>query len=256
MSQNLSEIKEIIHAGSNPTNILASILSKNLDNHLDASKITVSNQPLFLKTMFYYKLITKDVFDGLTNEDFNLEDTVKVVSKHSSLIQSDIVVSKIIIPSLSELSYVNSREVSGLDIKVASVENGEFKGASHPFFMGLLFLNYSKMKNENVLAMSIVHELAHQELFLLNMLDRLVTNSSNPKLIHSPYQGKERPTIGRLHSAHALFRMIKAGKIKNDPSTNEHIRYLKDTIVTFNKDELTELGSYLIDIYKSEVEFK
>ncbi len=55
------------------------------------------------------------------------------------------------------------------------VDNVSFRSASHPHILGAILLgNRIYELTEKQLAVSIVHELAHQELFLLNLMDRLV----------------------------------------------------------------------------------
>ena len=96
------------------------------------------------------------------------------------------------------------------------------------------------------MALSLVHELGHQELFLLNLVDRLIQASSDYTLAHAPYQGKLRPPIGRLHSAHALFRMIQFENGSNSSRQQRHQRLLNETIETFAESETTPFAWKLL----------
>jgi HEXXH motif-containing protein len=58
---------------------------------------------------------------------------------------------------------------------------------SHPHFFGCLFLVLDREPDE--LAVSIVHEMAHQEMFLLNLTNRLVVEGADFNLAHAPFQG-------------------------------------------------------------------
>jgi hypothetical protein len=87
--------------------------------------------------------------------------------------------------------------------------------------------------------------LAHQELFLVNLVDRLVNSSSDYALAHAPLQGTERPPIGRLHSAHALFRMRGLQK-RAGWAHAETDRLLAETCRSFTGDDLTPLAEEIV----------
>ncbi len=123
---------------------------------------------------------------------------------------------------------------------VCTLQTEDFRSASHPHYFGTLYLK--RVNDPRALAVSLVHELAHQELFLINLVDRLILSESDYKLAHAPYQGKSRPPIGRLHSAHALYRMISLERRILPDSAGKHEAVLKDTVATFGRDELTNFG--------------
>lgn len=95
------------------------------------------------------------------------------------------------------------------------------------------------------LAVSIVHEMAHQELFVFNLLDRLVQAEADFNLVHAPFQGTVRPPIGRLHSLYALFRMVDFEKQAGLPS-EKHEQLIFDTIRSFQDFELTDFAKRLV----------
>jgi HEXXH motif-containing protein len=131
---------------------------------------------------------------------------------------------------------------------ICPIAAADFYSASHPHFFGTLFL--ARNNDPSKLAVSIVHELAHQELFLLNLLDRLITESSDYNLAHAPYQGTQRPPIGRLHSAHALYRMIPFEQKLKLNDTSVHREKLDETIRSFTPNETTPFAKRLIhEIY-------
>ncbi|MCI5072832.1 HEXXH motif-containing putative peptide modification protein [bacterium] len=142
-------------------------------------------------------------------------------------------------------SYKNTNETI---THICFFKSDSWKSGSHPHFFGCIFLNIDQAIEE--LALAIVHELAHQELFLLNLIDRLVLSDSDYNLVHAPFQKRERPPIGRLHSAHALFRMRQFKKSAKQ-STSDLDLTLKNTIKTFNSGrELTTFANKIIhDIY-------
>jgi len=123
--------------------------------------------------------------------------------------------------------------------------NVPFRSGSHPHVFGCIFLGerISEFSAAN-LATSIVHEMAHQELFLFNLLDRLVESNADFKLAHAPFQGTKRPTIGRLHSFYALFRMVEFERSAGLP-TSRHADLLQETAETFEPNDLTEYGQRL-----------
>jgi hypothetical protein len=124
-------------------------------------------------------------------------------------------------------------------------DSEKFRSASHPHYYGTLFLK--KIQSVEKLAVSIVHELAHQELFLLNLTDRLILADFDQKFEMAPLQSKLRPSIARLHSAHALFRMqqfCSKGKIKQEKN---YAKLLRETKETFTGEELTHFSRELFD---------
>lgn len=121
-----------------------------------------------------------------------------------------------------------------------------FRSGSCPHAFGCVFLG-EKMDSlvfEN-LAVSIVHEMAHQELFLFNLIDRLVNAEADFNLVHAPFQGIKRPPIGRLHSLYALFRMVEFEKLADLPH-ERHQQLLLDTIHSFEEFELTDFAKRLL----------
>jgi hypothetical protein len=122
-----------------------------------------------------------------------------------------------------------------------------FRGASHPHFLGSVFHCFRPNDSIFDFLVSLVHESAHQELFLINFIDRLINEEYDFNLIHAPYQNKERPPIGRLHSLHALFRMIQFAKIYDEK--NERVPFLvskfRQNLYSFEQNELTHFGSFL-----------
>jgi len=128
------------------------------------------------------------------------------------------------------------------------LDNVNFRGASHPHFLGSLFLHFNPNDSQFDFFVSIIHESAHQELFLINFVDRLVVEKYDFQLIHAPYQNKLRPPIGRLHSAHALFRMIQFVQIFD--ATNEKLNFFvskfNDNLSSLDEKELTDFGRHLL----------
>lgn len=130
--------------------------------------------------------------------------------------------------------------------KVCMLEGRVLYGASHPHLFGVLFFDEQLFEEvpEDV-PVSLVHELGHQELFLLNVYDRLVSEGADAQLAWAPFQQTERPPIGRLHSAHALFRMIQQQDAGGRSSRANRL-LLRETIATFQPGELTPFASALM----------
>lgn len=129
---------------------------------------------------------------------------------------------------------------------VCCIGGVDFTSSSHPQCFGVLFVNPKPTLTTDELAVILVHEMAHQELFLVNTQDRLVRPESDEEMVHAPLQGRPRPTIGRLHAAHALWRMLDA-ELRMD---HHHVpglrRDLSETLATFARTGLTGFGSRLI----------
>lgn len=125
-------------------------------------------------------------------------------------------------------------------------ENVSFRSASSPHAFGCIFVgeNMDRLDYKS-LAVSIVHEMAHQELFLINLLDRLVAENADFSMVHAPFQGTVRPPIGRLHSLYALFRMVEFEKQSGLPH-ERHQQLILDTIDSFQDFELTDFARQLV----------
>jgi HEXXH motif-containing protein len=131
---------------------------------------------------------------------------------------------------------------------VVVVDEVAFHSASHPHAFGVIFLSAERCRSAPPeVAISLVHELAHQELFLVNLVDRLVREGSDHSLMHAPYQGKERPAIGRLHSAHALWRMTRFCEALGwGERVERYGGYLRQNIVAFRDGELTDFAARIL----------
>ena len=123
-------------------------------------------------------------------------------------------------------------EVVAAFVRVKSVN---FRSASHPQIFGLILIGDG------------VHELAHQELFLINLLDRLVNQPFDYNEVHAPFQGTKRPPIGRLHSMWALYRMVQFQKLQNEADPKYRELLLKN-VEAFEDQELSPFGKKLVEI--------
>ncbi len=125
---------------------------------------------------------------------------------------------------------------------IVKISGGNFYGASHPHIIAVILLG-DKFFNSPTRdrALSLVHEMGHQELFLINTLDRLVQQGFEYSMLHAPFQGKERPPIARLHSLFALFRMVQFER-ENGILRSNNYDLLCDNIQSFRDGELTPFG--------------
>lgn len=134
------------------------------------------------------------------------------------------------------------------------LDNVPFRSGSHPHAFGCIMLSsrIGTMTTSD-LATSIIHEMGHQDLFLLNTIDRLIVKDADYYLAHAPFQGKLRPPIGRLHSYFALFRMVQFQvMLGNQPE--HYIRLFNETLSSFAKNELTEFGHQLVSAARGYVQ--
>ncbi len=132
-------------------------------------------------------------------------------------------------------------------------ENVHFRSASHPHLMGSIILSAKAIEQTtDQLAVSIIHEMAHQELYMLNLIDRLVVRKFDYNEIHAPFQGRNRPPIGRLHSMWALHRMLQFER-KIGVNLEKHANLLKQNCKAFEVKELTEFGKILVSIAEKQV---
>lgn len=177
-------------------------------------------------------LIAEKVFGGGTPSSFSSSDLTLISQAEAYLRQAS--------PTVASLK---DRWAPSF-MKLANVG---FRSGSHPHAFGCIFFG-DRISEFSVpeVATSIVHELAHQELFLLNLVDRLVESDADFKLVHAPFQGTKRPTIGRLHSLYALFRMVEFQRALGLLSTR-HSDMLLATSQTFDPRDLTEYGERLVN---------
>ena len=130
-------------------------------------------------------------------------------------------------------------------LRIVSLGGARFGGGSHPHLFGCVFFDEASLDSTpERLAVALVHELAHQELFLLNLFDRLVVEAADGHLVHAPLQGRPRPTIGRLHAAHALYRMQQF-EADCGLDADSSRRLLHATAETFEEWELTAFAQIL-----------
>ncbi|OYZ20325.1 MAG: hypothetical protein B7Y39_10910 [Bdellovibrio sp. 28-41-41] len=183
-------------------------------------------------------IFKQDVENGELSVGFDSIESEKINSALSLIKKTNETISRLLTSNIS------------LFLKADRVH---FRSASHPHLMGAIILG-KKAFDQTLegLATSIVHELAHQELYLLNLLDRLVIKEFDFNQIHAPFQGRKRPPIGRLHSMWALYRMVR---FQNDlNNSNERFRNLLiENCEAFNSNELTDFGRFLVSITAKQV---
>ncbi len=129
-----------------------------------------------------------------------------------------------------------------------SFRSGSTARAYGAVFLGMPFRAFS----EGEAATALVHELAHHELFLVNLLDRLVVESQDNRLEYAPLQGVQRPPIGRLHSLYALFRMLEF-KVRTN-SFDPLLKQKFDQTYLSLRGDLTPFGLALVEICKERVD--
>jgi hypothetical protein len=142
-----------------------------------------------------------------------------------------------------------------LDIRFFVSNTGDFFGASHPKAIGIVAVGFRfETLSFQFQLRSIVHEMAHQELFLVNLLDRIILPGNEFHVAYAPLQKKERPLIGRIHSAHALFRMAQFEKRLNLQCESPSVHLLMQTIQTIPLHGLTDFGRFLVtEIYEKSI---
>lgn len=143
-----------------------------------------------------------------------------------------------------DLSSLRKSIITGF-LRVSGVN---FRSASHPHIFGLILLGDGvREQTAQELAVSVVHEMAHQELFLVNLLDRLVNEPWDYNQVHAPFQGMKRPPIGRLHSMWALYRMVQFQRSIGDIN-QKHQVLLQQNVEAFEDQELTSFAKTLVGI--------
>lgn len=132
------------------------------------------------------------------------------------------------------------------------ISDVNFRTASFPHFQGIVVLGPKAFDLSPIqLAISIVHETAHQELFMVNVVDRLINEPFDFNEVHAPFQGTKRPPIGRLHSLWALYRMVQFQKMIGEINS-KHSELLFQNCEAFEPGELTAFATKLVQIAKAK----
>lgn len=233
-------------------------------------KIKGDKSPFFLKTALHYKVLLETEAREISSFDFAENSVVHALEASNAMkklvktthFETDIwasntsehLILKSIWSRLSSADAVIGSHFSRIVSNVIPVQNKLFSAASSPHAFGALFLTKRWLGlSEEAQMVSQVHELAHQELFLVNLVDRLVNESSDFALAHGPLQGKQRPPIGRLHAAHALFRMRNFRKSMGWNFDQVQL-LLQETCATLHRSELTALAFSIVkDVYQNEI---
>lgn len=229
------------------TFLIFGILKKMLDSNKDNFNLTHARS----LTFYNYEVLSENKFFSA------LSDTsVKRIFKYLNIGATEISPLKftnnqenIILLAekcLIELGYLDPKNsiISGYYF----IDNGVFRTASLPHALGLIFLSDKFWSlNEDEMVIAIAHEIGHQELFLINTIDRLVNSSHDKNMIYAPLQQKNRPPIGRLHSFFALFRMYEVSKkLKLEIYIKKYRLLIEQNYNSLAQDEFTSFGNELI----------
>lgn len=127
------------------------------------------------------------------------------------------------------------------------LKDQQFRGASHPHLLSLIMIGESFFKlTETDMSLSIVHEMAHQELFLINTVDRIVQSKFEENLLEAPFQRALRPPLTRMHSLFALYRMVQFER-ECGVAASKNANLLNRNLESFLPSELTPFGSGMVD---------
>ena len=202
------------------------ILLPNLSSAIDPNQLSVEAKAL-IEATFAKEYENSFVCDFESETKAKLQEALTIVEYTNK-----------------SLSTMRESNVTGF-IRVTSVN---FRSASHPHIFGLILLGDGVLaQTAEHLAVSIVHEMAHQELFLVNLLDRLVNEPWDYNQVHAPFQGIKRPPIGRLHSLWALYRMVQFQRSTGNVN-QKYQNLLRQNIEAFEDQELTSFAKKLVEI--------
>lgn len=111
--------------------------------------------------------------------------------------------------------------------------NKRFSSTSDPKIFGLIHIDYSFYQGRSAaeLATALLHETGHHALFVATSAAKLIAEPE--KKVFSPLRGEDRPAIGVLHAAVALYRMITWGRHLNSETSVEKARIEYDLVPKF-----------------------
>jgi HEXXH motif-containing protein len=118
-------------------------------------------------------------------------------------------------------------------------------------FFGHVFLSARESLDTEDIALLLIHEMAHTELNLITLFDDLFSPQSLRTEAYAPFQQKMRGPVGRVHAAHALYRMLNFARASHSQHTEGLLRDFAATLATFDDVEPTSLGKVLIaELYR------
>lgn len=200
--------------------------------------------------IFYYGNIKTSKIPSFVNPDEDLNFSSYILSRinrDGELIEFSTLQKNKIEQSVKQLQPILNGGMNFVEnLSFVNVDSQSYRSASSPHLLGIIVLtskiNFEKKYN---LSKSIIHELGHQELFLLNFIDPIVKANDTNLSAFSPYQETERPPIGRIHSLYALYRMIQHEKYFNNNYDFE-LRMFNQTLDTLDGC-LTPFGEELVN---------
>jgi hypothetical protein len=214
-------------------------------------KVDLSKCQLSSNSQGIYDLSTTSDSIGAVNSIFQQDIENATLSSGFNSFESERIMQALKLVENSD-PYIFRLLVNNISVYLKA-DGVHFRSASHPHLMGAIILGEKAFGQTNAgLATSIVHELAHQELYLLNLLDRLVIREFDFNQIHAPFQGRKRPPIGRLHSMWALYRMVRFQKVLGS-SNERYKKLLKENCEAFDSQELTDFGKFLVSVTSKQV---
>ena len=206
------------------------ILLPNLSHAINPNQLSVAARNIIEATFV-------EEYQGSCIEVFEAETRSKLQEALTFVEQAD-----------KNLSALRKANITGF-LRVTGVN---FRSASHPHIFGLILLGDGiRQQTSQQLAISVVHEMAHQELFLVNLLDRLVNQPFDYNEVHAPFQGTKRPPIGRLHSLWALYRMVQFQRSTGEIN-KKYQDLLRENVEAFQDQELTSFAKKLVGIARRQ----
>lgn len=251
--RSLSTIKKNLEIGR----LGSSFLLKSIGSKL----LTIHNSLLHSKSLEYfgYNILS----EGRFHTCFTIDTEIKLLKKLNLDPQLDKLMGLTTNQSKMIMKLEKYIERKGIltkdELEMISgyvfVNTDCFNLASIPHSMGLIFIgkNFWKLNVEDMV-ISICHELGHQDLFLINTIDRIVAVNFDKRICFAPLQKRNRPPIGRIHSYFALHRMLLASLyLKNTLRAKQYENLFNLTYNTFVSKELTAFGEDLIKLMHNSI---
>lgn len=133
-----------------------------------------------------------------------------------------------LIDSVWPEAYLESDELIRAIVFVRS--NKRFSSTSDPKLFGLLHLDEEYYESRSIaeMATAILHESGHHALFVASARAKIIMDPG--RILFSPLRREDRPAIGVVHAAAALYRMISWGKRLEEADIVESSR-IRNTLV-------------------------
>ena len=173
------------------------------------------------------------------NKSFNGEYDIRAMT--NSHYKRSLKAVRLAIKAIEEVDVLSKREINTLISNIILFDSNNVHAFS--CFLSFGFIYLSNLKNHEHWTRyyeHIIHEAAHNHLFMLMTKDPLVIEGETKTLLYSPFRNEKRPVSGVYHAMFVLARTIRAFNLLLKSDKYADVR--EDIIPVYNKQDSTRLS--------------